>query len=332
MNGTDLPLVITAVPETPKNKGKVEPVFEVSLPAPDEIPELNTYRDSVLPVNNGLDFAIEDTRAREAAGIDRPPVVPLNGDNIHQVEEDMFEKIVPDGSLETLDPDEEVGDWTAYDPTLELSTYQYPTIDLLEQRDGNQSREVNRGELEENKNKIVQTLQNYKIDITSIKANSSARQSPCMKSCRRRACRTPKMKNLEDDIALSLSALGIRIIAPIPGKGTIGIEIPNSKPEIVSMRSVMSTEKFRDTKAELPWCLAVQSATRCTSPTLQKCRTCSSQVRRGKVSPWVSTVLISSISTGSTLPQVKFVLIDPKKVELSLYSNLESHLAVLGSE
>ena len=170
VNGTDLPLVITAVTETPKNKGKVEPVFEVSLPAPDEIPELNTYRDSVLPVNNGLDFAIEDTRAREAAGIDRPPVVPLNGDNIHQVEEDMFEKIVPDGSLETLDPDEEVGDWTAYDPTLELSTYQYPTIDLLEQRDGNQSREVNRGELEENKNKIVQTLQNYKIDITSIKA------------------------------------------------------------------------------------------------------------------------------------------------------------------
>ncbi len=329
VNGTDLPLVITAVTETPKNKGKVEPVFEVSLPAPDEIPELNTYRDSVLPVNNGLDFAIEDTRAREAAGIDRPPVVPLNGDNIHQVEEDMFEKIVPDGSLETLDPDEEVGDWTAYDPTLELSTYQYPTIDLLEQRDGNQSREVNRGELEENKNKIVQTLQNYKIDITSIKATIGPTVT-LYEIVPAPGVRISKIKNLEDDIALSLSALGIRIIAPIPGKGTIGIEIPNSKPEIVSMRSVMSTEKFRDTKAELPLVLGRTISNEVYIADLAKMPHLLIAGATGQGKSVGINGIISSILYRKHPSQVKFVLIDPKKVELSLYSNLESHfLAVL---
>ncbi|MBL0017009.1 MAG: DNA translocase FtsK [Bacteroidetes bacterium] len=329
VNGTDLPLVITAVTETPKNKGKVEPVFEVSLPAPDEIPELNTYRDSVLPVNNGLDFAIEDTRAHEAAGIDRPPVVPLNGDNIHQVEEDMFEKIVPDGSLETLDPDEEVGDWTAYDPTLELSTYQYPTIDLLEQRDGNQSREVNRGELEENKNKIVQTLQNYKIDITSIKATIGPTVT-LYEIVPAPGVRISKIKNLEDDIALSLSALGIRIIAPIPGKGTIGIEIPNSKPEIVSMRSVMSTEKFRDTKAELPLVLGRTISNEVYIADLAKMPHLLIAGATGQGKSVGINGIISSILYRKHPSQVKFVLIDPKKVELSLYSNLESHfLAVL---
>jgi S-DNA-T family DNA segregation ATPase FtsK/SpoIIIE len=329
VNGDQLPLEITAVSETPKNKGKAEPVFEVSLPAPDEIPELNTYRDTVLPANNGLDFAIEDTRVRDAAGIERTPAVPVNGDNIHQVEEDMFEKIVPDDSLETLDPEDEVGDWTAYDPTLELSTYQYPTIDLLEQRDGNQSREVNRGELEENKNKIVQTLQNYKIDITSIKATIGPTVT-LYEIVPAPGVRISKIKNLEDDIALSLSALGIRIIAPIPGKGTIGIEIPNSKPEIVSMRSVMSTEKFRDTKAELPLVLGRTISNEVYIADLAKMPHLLIAGATGQGKSVGINGIISSILYRKHPSQVKFVLIDPKKVELSLYSNLESHfLAVL---
>ncbi len=154
--------------------------------------------------------------------------------------------------METLDEDDDVlGEWEEYDPTLELRDYQYPTIDLLISRDSAKSREVNRSELEENKNKIITTLQHYKIDITSIKATIGPTVT-LYEIVPAPGVRIAKIRNLEDDIEKSLSAMGIRIIAPIPGKGTIGIEIPNSKPEVVSMRSVMATEKFRDTKAELP--------------------------------------------------------------------------------
>ncbi len=323
----EITLEINAVAETPRNKNK-EPDFEINLPSPDDIPEIGTYRDSTAKPN-GFDFVIEDTHSRDTPTEDRTPVVAINGDNIHAVNEDQFEKIVPDGSLETLDPEDEVADWTAYDPTLELSTYQYPTIDLLEQRDGSSNREVNRGELEENKNKIVQTLQHYKIDITSIKATIGPTVT-LYEIVPAPGVRISKIRNLEDDIALSLSALGIRIIAPIPGKGTIGIEIPNSKPEIVSMRSVMSTEKFRDSKAELPLVLGRTISNEVYIADLAKMPHLLIAGATGQGKSVGINGIISSILYKKHPSQVKFVLIDPKKVELSLYSNLESHfLAVL---
>ncbi len=323
----EIPLEINTVAEKPKNKSK-EPDFEINLPSPDEIPEIGTYRDSTTRPS-GLDFVIEDTHTRDIPTADKVPVVPLNGDNIHAVKEDTFEKIVPVGSLETLDPEDEVADWTAYDPTLELSTYQYPTIDLLEQRDGSSSREVNRSELEENKNKIVQTLQHYKIDITSIKATIGPTVT-LYEIVPAAGVRIAKIRNLEDDIALSLSALGIRIIAPIPGKGTIGIEIPNSKPEIVSMRSVMSTEKFRDSKAELPLVLGRTISNEVYIADLAKMPHLLIAGATGQGKSVGINGIISSILYKKHPSQVKFVLIDPKKVELSLYANLESHfLAVL---
>jgi S-DNA-T family DNA segregation ATPase FtsK/SpoIIIE len=322
---TEVPLEINTVAETPTNKGK-EPDFEITLPSPDEIPEIGTYRDQGT---NGFDFVIEQTHGRDLPTEEKTPVVPLNGDNIHEVQDDMFEKIVPEDSLETLDPEDEVADWTAYDPTLELSTYQYPTIDLLEQRDGSVSREVNRGELEENKNKIVQTLQHYKIDITSIKATIGPTVT-LYEIVPAPGVRISKIRNLEDDIALSLSALGIRIIAPIPGKGTIGIEIPNSKPEIVSMRSVMSTEKFRDSKAELPLVLGRTISNEVFIADLAKMPHLLIAGATGQGKSVGINGIISSILYKKHPSQVKFVLIDPKKVELSLYANLESHfLAVL---
>jgi S-DNA-T family DNA segregation ATPase FtsK/SpoIIIE len=321
----EVPLEINTVAETPTNKGK-EPDFEITLPSPDEIPEIGTYRDQSA---NGFDFVIEQTHGRDLPTEEKTPVVPLNGDNIHEVQDDMFEKIVPEDSLETLDPEDEVADWTAYDPTLELSTYQYPTIDLLEQRDGSVSREVNRGELEENKNKIVQTLQHYKIDITSIKATIGPTVT-LYEIVPAPGVRISKIRNLEDDIALSLSALGIRIIAPIPGKGTIGIEIPNSKPEIVSMRSVMSTEKFRDSKAELPLVLGRTISNEVFIADLAKMPHLLIAGATGQGKSVGINGIISSILYKKHPSQVKFVLIDPKKVELSLYANLESHfLAVL---
>ena len=137
-----------------------------------------------------------------------------------------------------------------FDPTLELSNFKMPKIDLLKDY-GESSITINQEELEVNKNKIVDTLSNYKIGIANIKATIGPTVT-LYEIVPEAGIRISKIKNLEDDIALSLSALGIRIIAPIPGKGTIGIEVPNRKPSIVSMRSVISSSKFQNAEMELP--------------------------------------------------------------------------------
>ena len=138
----------------------------------------------------------------------------------------------------------------AFDPTLELSGFQFPTLDLLKDY-GSSTITIDEDELEANKNKIIETLRNYKIEIAKIKANIGPTVT-LYEIVPAAGVRISKIKNLEDDIALSLSALGIRIIAPIPGKGTVGIEVPNQKPSIVSMRSVIAAQKFQKAEMELP--------------------------------------------------------------------------------
>ena len=137
-----------------------------------------------------------------------------------------------------------------YDPTLDLSSYKYPTIDLLDDHASGNA-EVSNEELISNKNKIVETLRHYKIEITKIRATIGPTIT-LYEIVPAPGIRIAKIKNLEDDIALSLSALGIRIIAPIPGRGTIGIEVPNQKPEIVSMRSIIGSKKIQESTYELP--------------------------------------------------------------------------------
>ncbi|MEM6802819.1 MAG: DNA translocase FtsK 4TM domain-containing protein, partial [Bacteroidota bacterium] len=168
----------------------------------------------------------------------------IGEDNIGRVvgEENKVEKIVPKEDQEIENAEELFAD-EDFDPTLELSDYQKPVLELLEDHGAGQGREVNRQELEENKNKILQTLGDYGIEIKSIKATIGPTVT-LYEIVPAAGVRISKIRNLEDDIALGLAALGIRIIAPMPGKGTIGIEVPNSKPEIVSLRGVMSTEKF----------------------------------------------------------------------------------------
>ncbi|MDB4643986.1 DNA translocase FtsK 4TM domain-containing protein, partial [Flavobacteriaceae bacterium] len=179
------------------------------------------------------------------------------------VEETIEEKIIPEENIEIEINDiaeedqveknlaqELVEKFGAYDPTLELSKYQYPTLDLLKDY-GDGSITINQEELEANKNKIVDTLKNYKIGIANIKANIGPTVT-LYEIVPEAGIRISKIKNLEDDIALSLAALGIRIIAPIPGKGTIGIEVPNQNPSIVSMRSVIASQKFQTAEMELP--------------------------------------------------------------------------------
>lgn len=292
--------------------------LEITLPTPDQIPEINPGNETETKPE------LTSSEPVEAAPEIPATALSLEGDNIQEVEKERFEKIIPDAAKETLGEGEDLGDWEEYDPKLELSDYQHPTIDLLLSRDSAKSREVNRNELEENKNKIITTLQHYKIDITSIKATIGPTVT-LYEIVPAPGVRIAKIRNLEDDIALSLSAMGIRIIAPIPGKGTIGIEIPNSKPEIVGMRSVMATEKFRDTKAELPLVLGRTISNDVYIADLAKMPHLLIAGATGQGKSVGINGIISSILYKKHPAQVKFVLIDPKKVELSLYSNLEHH-------
>lgn len=259
-------------------------------------------------------------------GVKEMPVIALQTDevftNITQQEE-SFVKVVPEEDQPTLEGDEEVGDWELYDPTKDLSQYQYPTIDLLNFVEPS-TLTVDREELEENKNKIVKTLLDYKIEITHIKATVGPTVT-LYEIIPAPGVKISKIKGLEDDIALSLAALGIRIIAPIPGKGTIGIEIPNSKPEIVPFRSVIATEKFRDTQAELPIILGKTISNEVFIADLTKMPHLLVAGATGQGKSVGLNGIITSILYKKHPSQVKFVLIDPKKVELSLFQSLENH-------
>jgi S-DNA-T family DNA segregation ATPase FtsK/SpoIIIE len=268
-----------------------------------------------------ISFEIEE-------GVKEAPVLVLNNDevfvNIAKNEEEEFVKIIPDEDRESLSDGEDVGDWEMYDPTKDLSSYQYPTIDLLAPLETPKNTVVNREELEENKNKIVKTLQDYKIEITHIKATVGPTVT-LYEIIPAPGVKISKIKGLEDDIALSLAALGIRIIAPMPGKGTIGIEIPNSHPEIVPFRSVIATEKFRDTKAELPVVLGKTIANEVFIADLTKMPHLLVAGATGQGKSVGLNGIIASILYKKHPSQVKFVLIDPKKVELSLFQKLENH-------
>jgi S-DNA-T family DNA segregation ATPase FtsK/SpoIIIE len=223
---------------------------------------------------------------------------------------------------------QEYGD---YDPTLDLSSYKLPPIDLLKDY-GSSLGKVDKAELEENKNKIVKTLSNYKIDIAKIRATVGPTVT-LYEIVPAPGVRISKIKNLEDDIALSLSALGIRIIAPIPGKGTIGIEVPNSKPEMVSMRSLIASKKFQESDFELPIVMGKTITNETFTFDLAKLPhlLVAGATGQGK-SVGLNAILISLLYKKHP-SQVKFVLVDPKKVELTLYNRIERHfLAKLPGE
>ena len=210
-----------------------------------------------------------------------------------------------------------------YDPTLDLSTYKFPTIDLLDDHASGNA-EVSNEELISNKNKIVETLRHYKIEITKIRATIGPTIT-LYEIVPAPGIRIAKIKNLEDDIALSLSALGIRIIAPIPGRGTIGIEVPNQKPEIVSMRSIISSKKFQESTYELPIALGKTISNETFMVDLAKMPHILVAGATGQGKSVGLNAIITSLLYKKHPSQLKFVLIDPKKVELNLYSSLENH-------
>ncbi len=210
-----------------------------------------------------------------------------------------------------------------YDPTLDLSSYTPPPVSLLDQYDGEDST-VSKEELIGNKNRIVETLANYKIQIDRIKATIGPAVT-LYEIVPAPGVRISRIKNLEDDIALSLSALGIRIIAPIPGRGTIGIEVPNQNPEIVTMRSMITSRKFQESDFDLGVAIGktISNETFVVDLTQMPHLLIAGATGQGK-SVGLNTV-IASLLYKKHPSELKFVLIDPKKVELTLYTRLERH-------
>lgn len=271
---------------------------------------------------NELDFEVVEQEKETPKPTPKPKVEEESEDLSLEVSEMVEEKEVTDlGKADSSD----------YDPTLDLSNFKFPDLDFLEEH-GSGTVSINKEELENNKNQIVETLKNYNIEISKIKATVGPTVT-LYEIVPAPGVRISKIKNLEDDIALSLSALGIRIIAPIPGKGTIGIEVPNENKEIVSMRSILASEKFKNTSAELPIGLGKNIANEIVIADLAKMPhlLMAGATGQGK-SVGINAILVSLLYKKHP-SQLKFVLVDPKKVELSIYNTIERHyLAMLPGE
>ena len=216
---------------------------------------------------------------------------------------------------------EQVGE---YDPTLDLGNYKFPPIDLLENYGGSKDIVINTEELNANKDRILKTLSDYGIEIEKIKATVGPTVT-LYEIIPAAGVRISKIKNLEDDIALSLSALGIRIIAPIPGKGTIGIEVPNLNAEMVPMRTILASEKFQNTTMDLPIALGktISNETFITDLAKMPHLLMAGATGQGK-SVGLNAILVSLLYKKHP-SQIKFVLVDPKKVELTLFNKIERH-------
>ena len=242
----------------------------------------------------------------------------VNDDSVSmQVEEINFEE------KSTKNISFNKADLKKFDPTLDLKNFKNPSIDLLKDY-GDGTIKIDQDELETNKNKIVDTLKNYNIGIKQIKATIGPTVT-LYEIIPDAGVRISKIKNLEDDIALSLSALGIRIIAPIPGKGTIGIEVPNKKKSIVSMKSLISSKKYIESEMELPIAIGktISNETFIVDLTKMPHLLMAGATGQGK-SVGINAIL-TSILYKKHPAQVKFVLVDPKKIELSIYNKIERH-------
>ena len=247
-------------------------------------------------------------------------VIVKNGEPEFEIKEIVEEPIVKEEENRAAKLVEEFGE---YDPTLDLGSYQFPSFDLLNDY-GNTGTKVNQEELVANKNRILSTLKNYGIEIASITATVGPTVT-LYEIVPAAGVRISKIKNLEDDIALSLAALGIRIIAPIPGKGTIGIEVPNLNPEMVPMKNILASEKFHNSQFELPIALGKTISNEIFIADLAKMPhlLMAGATGQGK-SVGLNAVLVSLLYKKHPA-QVKFVLVDPKKVELTLFNKIERH-------
>ncbi len=317
----------------PENSGPVELEDEITY-EPVEFNLPNRQKHEVAAGNKlNQNLPLDHAEAEEHKSVVLSPARNMPMETVSAVENEIKESpsLIIERTEEEKKSNELVEQFGMYDPTLDLSSYKYPTLDLLENYGSNKIA-VNAEELEANKNKIVETLNHYNIEIDKIKATIGPTVT-LYEIIPAPGVRISKIKNLEDDIALSLAALGIRIIAPMPGKGTIGIEVPNQHPEMVSMRSVLATEKFQNTTMDLPIALGKTISNEVYIADLSKMPhlLVAGATGQGK-SVGINAILISLLYKMHP-SQLKFVLVDPKKVELTLFRKIERHfLAKLPGE
>jgi len=315
-------------PERVKNsfpKKTKKPQDEKS-PVVNEVEQLNQeeeHKKSVVELSvDNLQPIVERPSIVDKKSDIELDVIPIPTVEENQDVEIAVEKIIEENHVEENLSDKLVKDFGEFDPTLELGTYTFPNLNLL--KDYNETISVDQAELEANKNKIVETLSNYKIGIAKIKATVGPTVT-LYEIVPDAGIRISKIKNLEDDIALSLSALGIRIIAPIPGKGTIGIEVPNKKPTMVSMKSVISSTKFQNSEMELPIALGKTISNETFVVDLAKMPHLLMAGATGQGKSVGLNAVLTSLLYKKHPAEVKFVLVDPKKVELTLFNHIERH-------
>ncbi len=309
-------------PELPiiEDKKKVINVLktEIELEPSAQSNKNQLVEDSFFITNNEKHDIVEDF---EKPIVNEELLLSKEDDNVQFVVEssENIEELSPEQIAEALAA--QVGE---YDPTLDLSSYQFPPIDLLENYGGSKDIVINTEELNANKDRILKTLGDYGIEIEKIKATVGPTVT-LYEIVPAAGVRISKIKNLEDDIALSLSALGIRIIAPIPGKGTIGIEVPNLNSEIVPMRTLLASEKFQNTTMDLPIALGktINNETFIADLAKMPHLLMAGATGQGK-SVGLNAVLVSLLYKKHP-SQIKFVLVDPKKVELTLFNKIERH-------
>ena len=305
-SGTDYNLEEFALPEEEEIE---EPTIKPSL--------FEINKESLKPtIENASEINLEPT-IKTVTPSPEPHFIETN-DDAFVIEVTNDEDVMEENLAAQL-----VEDFGLFDPTLELSNYKFPTIDLLKEY-ASVGITINQEELEENKNRIVETLKNYKIEIAQIKATVGPSVT-LYEIVPEAGIRISKIKSLEDDIALSLSALGIRIIAPIPGKGTIGIEVPNKNPTMVPMKSVISSAKFQEAEMELPIALGKTISNETFVVDLAKMPHLLMAGATGQGKSVGLNAVLTSLLYKKHPAEVKFVLVDPKKVELTLFNKIERH-------
>jgi len=283
--------------------------------------------------NGGLVLKVDDISPTKVDTYthkkDIPPLNDASGLDVNLPQE---EEVDIDLTVEKPEVEEEstikaaklVKDFGEFDPKLELGNYKFPTLELLDPHGASGGITINQEELEENKNRIVSTLKNYKIGIAQIKATIGPTVT-LYEIVPEAGIRISKIKNLEDDIALSLAALGIRIIAPIPGKGTVGIEVPNKNATVVSMRSVIASTKFQKAEMELPIAFGKTISNETFVVDLAKMPHMLMAGATGQGKSVGLNAVITSLLYKKHPAEVKFIFVDPKKVELTLYNKIERH-------
>lgn len=292
---------------------------EITVKHIERKPEQISAETKIEPETKDEDDGFEDAPL--------PQTLPSNEtktmtDEVSADDIDM-EVTAPTEEKQAIEIGEHFGLDTEFDPKLELSNFSFPPLDLLKDY-GDGTNNVNKEELEENKKRIVDTLANYNIAIDKIKATIGPTVT-LYEIIPAAGVRISKIKGLQDDIALCLSAIGIRIIAPIPGKGTVGIEVPNQKPQTVSMKSVLSSERFQKCGYELPIGIGKTISNESYVADLAKMPHILMAGATGQGKSVGINAIIASLLYSKHPAELKFVLVDPKKVELSLYKKIERH-------